>query len=51
MKDLEEDPGSWLQTKAAPEIAAVLGVNHQMEDLSVSPLLCISDFPIKTIIK
>ena len=37
--DQEEAPGSWLQIGSAPAIAAVWGVNQQMEDLSVSTSL------------
>ena len=41
--ELEEAPDSWLRIGAAPAIVANWGVNHYMEDLSLSlPLLSLS---------
>ena len=44
--DWEEAPGYWLQIGAVPAIVANWGVNHWMEDLSLSLSLCNSDFQI-----
>ena len=46
MGDPQKVPGSWLQIGSALAIAAIWGANQWMEDLSVSPSLCESAFPI-----
>ena len=49
MGDLEENLLSWLRIGAAPALEVTLGVNHQMEDISLclSSSLYISDLAIK----
>ena len=52
--DLEEAPGSWLQICPALAIAAIWGVNHQMDDFlsaSASLLLCLSNKINKSLFK
>ena len=45
--DPEEAPGSWLRIGSALAIAATWGVNQQMDELSVSAPLSISDIAIQ----
>lgn len=38
MEYLEEAPGSWLRVRSALAVLAALGMNHQMENLSLQTL-------------